>query len=687
MGVLFTNTTVATYGSTYTTEIHEQGGSDTNYDFDMVPELTVEFLGDKQYVFDNIITSNTRCNMILNTPETLAFFNTFVTSEEGTYYLKILKSGFTLFIGKIITDNITLDDMPSPVFRFTAIDTITDLKNIPYEPPYSQFPSVREIYSYIFNQLPIAWLYVPFSPIIGFQSDIVPNVASYAGNLFDITYLYNYFYRIENKEQVPLSCYEVLDELLKRMNCGYRIIYGVNWVYGLEGIHSTRLTNLHYYDVDGVYITSTTPSVDSVTLDDDALAEGKYTFNSGYKRFTIEADKVFSNRGFGSGIFWTLLFPTPGAVEFKAIGLAKNGLTYKLRINHRIQSITRTDPLLGINEFLYIRVSCKEIKVSDGTETAIFTDDDYLVPTIIGDYFFELTLSTQSYDRVIWCSVTTAEFEPTVNIDVITVISNINLTETAQTYDKIKVISTIDGSGNPNDKILNIYGNHNNGTDLVRFRYKATSSSDIQDTYEFKMSGGGSWSAYETLITETLLARLGSTQILEISYNDFWFHNVFDIVTYLTVDYFIAGLVHNLLQDTTNFTLIKLNDVQSGITTVEEVPYEIDINNTVSTIIGNFRLLQYTDSYYAEFENVTDDFIETDDLSEYFTDYTADQIKKYWSIYANGNKQQYVDYTLVTDPPAAGELNIYQWTYFTDTFKFYFGMPLEDAYVEIKFAK
>ncbi|MGB4846162.1 MAG: hypothetical protein WBP16_16965, partial [Ferruginibacter sp.] len=543
------------------------------------------------------------------------------------------------------------------------------------------------IYSYIFNQLPIAWLYVPFSPIIGFQSDIVPNVACYAGNLFNITYLYNYFYRIENKEQVPLSCYEVLDELLKRMNCGYRIIYGVNWVYGLEGIHSTRLTNLHYYDVDGVYITSTTTSVDSVTLDDDALAEGKYTFNSGYKKFTIEADKVFSNRGFGSGIFWTLLFPTPGAVEFKAIGLAKNGLTYKLRINHRIQSITKTDPLLSINEFLYIRVSCKEIKVSDGTETAIFTDDDYLVPTIIGDYFFELTLSTQSYDRVIWCSVTTAEFEPTVNIDIITVISNINLTETAQTYDKIKVISTIDGSGNPNDKILNIYGNHNNGTDLVRFRYKATSSSDIQDTYEFKMSGGGSWSAYETLITETLLARLGSTQILEISYNDFWFHNVFDIVTYLTVDYFIAGLVHNLLQDTTNFTLIKLNDVQSGITTVEEVPYEIDINNTVSTIIGNFRLLQYTDSYYAEFENVTDDFIETDDLSEYFTDYTADQIKKYWSIYANGNKQQYVDYTLVTDPPAAGELNIYQWTYFTDTFKFYFGMPLEDAYVEIKFAK
>lgn len=648
MGVRLTNTSVATYDTSVTVEIHDKDGGDDNDTFDILsPGYTIEFLGDQSDIFDNIITSNARCNLIINSDETQSFFDDLIGGNEGRFFVRILVNGAIVFIGKIIQDNITLEDAAEPLLAFTAIDTITDLKS----KDFNTFSGkAKDIFTYIFNEMPVAWLYPSSGPLWGFQSDIVPNVPIYDGNLMEILNIPNYFYEEKNREKKVWNCYDVLDEILKRMNCSIRSIYGIFWITGLEGIHNTRLTNLHYYDVNGDFVASTSPSLTSLNIGPKSLAGGVFNYQSGYKRIIWDADKEYSNRGFGAGIYWTLFYPAPITPEFKTIGIADATILYKVKVNVNVQSITKTDPTFPINEFFYVKLNVKEKRISDNAETVLIDDDLYLIPTIVGDYFYEFSLFSAAYDREIIASIDHQEFDPAENIDLLLFNVNINLTETGQKYDSIKVISTIEDSTNPGIKVINTKGNHHNGNDLVKFKFYENLTDGIENTREFKFSGGASWIPYEQLITESQLKRLGNTHILEISYNDFWYHDVFHNITYKGIDYYIIGLVHNLHQDTTNFILFKKNDVQSGtITTEEEVPYEIDINNTVSTIIGNFRLLNQTSLYYEEFENVATNYVTLTDFSMEFEVNVDDDLtnKTKWLIYINGVRQRYLNGTLV----------------------------------------
>lgn len=652
MGVRLTNTSVATYDTSVTVEIHDKDGGDDNDTFDILsPGYTIEFLGDQSDIFDNIITSNARCNLIINSDETQSFFDDLIGGNEGRFFVRILVNGAIVFIGKIIQDNITLEDAAEPLLAFTAIDTITDLKSKDFNMILSPFTilSVKDIFSYLINEMPIAWLYPSSGPLWGFQSDIIPNVPSYDGNLMEVMRVHHYFFEEKNREQKVWNCYDVLDELLKRLNCSIRNIYGIFWITGMEGIHSTRLTNLHYYDVNGDFVASTSPSLTSLNIGPKSLAGGVFNYQSGYKRLIWESDKEYSNRGFGSGIYWTLFYPADVTPEFKIIGIADAGLLYKIKVNVNVQSIAKTDVNTPTNEFFYVKLIIKEKRISDNAEVELF-DDSYLIPTIVGDYFYEFPVPEKYYDREIIVSVDHTEFDEAFNIDQLVFNVNINLTETGQKYDSIKVISTIEDSTNPGLKEIKTKGNHHNGNDLVKFKYYETLTDGIETTKEFKFSGGSSWIPYEQLITESQLKRLGNTHILEISYNDFWYHDVFHNITYKGVDYYIIGLVHNLHQDTTNFILFKKNGIHLGtITTEEEVPYEIDSNNVVSTIIGNYALLNQTSLYYEEFFDVATNYVTLTDFSMEFEVDVDDTytINTKWIIYINGVKQRYLNGTLV----------------------------------------
>jgi hypothetical protein len=292
----------------------------------------------------------------------------------------------------------------------------------------------------------------------GFQSDIIPNVPSYDGNLMTITSIPNYFYEEKNREQVRWNCYDVMDEILKRMNCSLRSIYGIYWITGLEGIHNTRATNLHYYDVDGDFVASTAPSITSLNILSQALAGGIYNYQAGYKRLTWDSDKEYSNRGFGSGIYWSLYYPATVVPEFKTIGFADSSILYKVKVNVNVQSITKIDPTFPINEFFYVKINIKGKNITTNVETTLFNDDLYLIPTIVGDYFYEFSLYSEVYDREIIVSVGHQEFDPAMNIDQLLFNVNVNLTETGQKYDSIKVISTIEDSTNPTTKVIKTKG-------------------------------------------------------------------------------------------------------------------------------------------------------------------------------------------------------------------------------------
>jgi hypothetical protein len=369
------------------------------------------------------------------------------------------------------------------------------------------------------------------------------------------------------------------------------------------------------------------------------------------------------------------------------IGVTTANLAYKLKINVNIQSVELIDPAIVYEEFFYILLTITEKRISTGADTVLFTDEPILVPTVPGDYIFDFPLFTRAYDCELRMSVSHQQFYAAYNIDDIVFNVNANLSESAQTYQSIKVISTINDSTNPGIREIKTKGNQHNGNELVRFVYYTLYGTDpLQLTKEYKFSGGSSWIPYEQLITESQLKRLGNTHILEIPYNDFFYHDNFHNIVYKGINYYIIGLVHNLHQDTTNFILFKKNGVQDGtITTIEEVPYDIDVNNTVSTIIGNYRLLARGNYYYEDFENVTDQFVTVDtDLNDLFGIYTEDEVKLRSEIYLNGVKMKYVDPSALTYPYSVGDIEPNEWTVSADNDEIWFGYELQGDYVEFK---
>lgn len=684
-GVIWKNTSRNVYNQEIICSIIDDTvGSDANNDFDIaMPGWTITQEGDKMNAFHYIYTTYASCNMILETEGQYTWFENMKTADEGRFFVKIEINGGTIFIGKVILEDMTLDDRWKPVFTFSAIDGLTDLKGKDYEHylDVTIIDPVLNIYKSVFDLLPTKD-YLG-SPALAFQSDIVPdNISVWAGNLLACQYVTPYFYKKENTKRVPMTAWETLEEILKRMHCSIKYYLNVYWVTGLEGLHNARLEDYHLYDKTAAFI-ATSGLIENNTIDlDDSdhkvLSGGKYYYSSAYNRVTIESDKIFSNRRQGDGIFWTLAYFTAMTGTYKDIGVAKEDIAYSIRININITYVQKTNPTQSIPAFFNLKLN---IGVVGGA--AIETDKIYKVPTIPGKYFYELKLESDAAGREIEAKWDIETIPTPNNLSKIDVIVDMAMTELTQIYDKVRVISTITGSKNPKTKTITTYGNHHNGTEAVRWYY-GTGPGDFEETKDYSFSGGAI-KGYEQLLAENILEYSGNTESLEIVYNDVLFPDPFATYAYSGTDYILSGYTIRLHESKSDLSLIKKNTAQTGITTEQEVPLNSDINEPTSSTIGNIVL--YVNKYQAEWEGVTADYKEPDDdLAEYFTGDVVD-IKRDWEVYLNGVKQQYKDYADVSYPPDPGELGMAQWTYFSATNRLYFGQPLEDAYIEIKYSK
>jgi hypothetical protein len=589
------------------------------------------------------------------------------------------------FIGKIIMEDMRLEDDWEPTYSFSAIDGLTDLKGIDYVhvlPDVTILDPVVHIYKSIFNLLPTKD-FLGSGVAVGFQSDIEPAVDSYTGNLLDCQYVTPYFYKVENSKRVPMTAWEVLDEICKRMHVSIKNSLNIWWITGLEGIHNARVTDLHYYTKDMEFSVTSgilTPSDLDVSDDLLALAGGEYSYTSGYRRVTIESDKIFSNRRQGDGVYWNLAWFTAVSGTYKDIGVAKATIKYQIRLNINVTLVTKSNPSQSIPAFFNLKFNLR----ADGS-TAIETDKIYKIPTVVGRYFYELTLEDDAADRLIDAKWDIETIPSPNNLSKIEVILDTSMTELTQIYDKVKVISTIAGSTNPKTKTIKTYGNHHNGTEAVRWAYGVLIDRlFFEETFDYSFSGGAT-KGYEQLLAENILAYSGNTETLEIGINQVLYPDPFQTYTYRGSNYFLSGYTMYPHDGRSELSLIKINDAQSGtITTEQEVPLQDDINEPTSSIIGNIIL--YVNKYQEEWEDVTAEYVEpTEDVSALFVDIT--EIKRDWEIYVNGVKQQYKDVALVAYPPDPGDMNMRQYTYFAATNRMYFGLPMESSYVEIKYSR
>lgn len=603
-GITFRNTSGSTYENEIVVEILEIDEPDDNlFDFGIdFPGFSIEWIGDKNNIFDNIITSNAKGSIIINDSNYWFLYNV-QNSDEGRYFLRIKKNGVVEFIGKIMLENMTLDDVKEPKFVFTAIDCLTDLKTKRFDYSDSLYPKILDIFTYCLNQLETNWIF-PSSgtPLIAFQSDLIPNVGYYSDNLMSVLGVGNYFYTEENSAKVRMFSYDVLLEILKRINC--KIIYeiGIFWILGLEGIHTPRIKPLHYYDKNGDFVASDADVLGdqvNVNIDSTALKGGKYYFQKGYKEVRIEADPIFSNRKFGDAVYHNLSFPInlDGALE--EIGFAKANTEYTIFYTHDVQEITKIVPGPIIPSFK-LKLNLKQVKISDSSVTSLVTDEIHEYPLLISKFTKEYKLNSVAYDRVIKVEWDLITLDTPNNVQYCRILTNSTLTENSAIYDKVVVSSKITDSKNVGIKKIELKGNDYYGNELVKFYFwNGIAANSRQETRDWKKQGDAIYRNLEKVITEEQLKYLGNSTVIEVPHNNINndFYTTLNKIEYginlITEDpeiWHISGMTKQIHLDVINLTLIKINNAQNGtITTEQYAPIPL-LESPTSNITGNIVL-------------------------------------------------------------------------------------------------
>ena len=691
--ILLQNIAKSTYGDTVTVDIIdlEYDGEPILHDIE-TPFVTVELNGNKSDPFDPIKTISISGNIILDENTEFIFDDVF-NAQEGRFFVRVYvskQSGSEItYTAKIIADGFELDDRVRPTFFYKAIDGLTDLKGKDWDYPDPQM-TIAQAICHCLNKLDI----VPLmdTPLMVFQSEIEPNIGAYTnGRLADCTYVNDYFYRSENEEKKPFNCWEVLQELMLRLNTQIILFGNTFFVIGNETLFGTRTKNASAYQLsDGTrtatFDLSTDPIFTSQSIENTALSGGRYFFKSGFNKVEIHADPRFSNRKVGDTTLNKLVYPAITTVSYKRMpGAVKPNKVYRMIITCDVVSITKPNNNPTTPGFFTLTQSVRQENVTTSTQTVIINNYSMIVPTQIGKTIDEVILTEETYFRYMDVTSSISGLSGT-NMSSMVVNVSYTFTERIQDYDTIKVISEIPTSKFVNTKTINIYGNHEKGNDIVQFFFFSQAWGQTGFTNEFRI-GSGAWKALEALIAEDQLLRMGNMVELNIGDNDLKNNFIYpgSTVTYKSLQYKIVGMSQNVHENIYQLELIRQANNTGTIVTTYEVPTNSSNLNTsdygtVSSMNSNI------DRYYAQFykEVTVDGNYYEEDLDRYFNG-TVQENKTYFNLYVNGLKYIYIDPTTVSNPPTPGQLDIQHFTYIKGSNRIYFGYDLDNSLVILHF--
>lgn len=691
--IVLTNTSWSTYGDTVTVDIIdlEYDGEPIQHDIE-TPFVTVELNGNKSDPFDPIKTISISGNIILDENTEFIFDDVF-NAQEGRFFVRVYvskQSGSEItYTAKIIADGFELDDRVRPTFFYKAIDGLTDLKGKDWDYRDPEMTIAKAI-CHCLNKLDIVQLMD--TPLMVYQSEIEPNIPAYAnGRLADCTYVNDYFYRSENEERKPFNCWEVLQELMLRLNTQIILFNNTFYVIGNETLFGTRTKNASSYQLSDGTRTATfdlsgDPIFTAQNIQNTALSGGRYFFKSGFNKVEIHADPKFSNRKVGDTTLNKLVYPAITSVAYNRMpGAIKPDKEYSMLITCDVVSITKATTAATTPGFFTLTQSVREENVDTASQTVIVTDFQFPVPTQVGKTINEVIITQENYFR--FMDVTTS-ISGLAGTNMTSMVVNVSylFTERKNNYDTIKVISEIPTSKFVNSKVINIYGNHEKGNDLVQFFFFSQAWGQTGFTDEFRI-GSGAWMPLEELIAEDQLLRMGNMVELNIGDNDNKNNFIYpgSTITYKEQQYKIVGMSQNVHDNIYQLELIRQANNTGTIVTTYEVPANSSNLNTsdygtVSSINSNINL------YYAQFykEVVVDGEYYEEDLDRFFNG-TVQENKTYFNLYVNGLKYIYIDPTTVSNPPAPGELNIQEYTYIKSSNRIYFGYDLDDSLVILHF--
>lgn len=541
------------------------------------------------------------CNITIvnNNSDVQDFFEDLIDAEEGRFFIQVQNSvDQVIFIGKVVADEMTLEERPDPPIKLVAICATTDLKNIDYDHDYLG-RSIKDIILYCLNKLDSASLYSNSEAILMTQSNIAGDTPYSLASPFASIYVQNYFHTIENEKKKPLKCWDVINELCGRLYCKFAYEHG-RWNFtGMEGMWETRTGSYLFYAKNGSTISGTSPSNSLVDINDYALFGGQFRYQAGINQVLLKINKEWTNRVYGDGDFHDINYPGAAHADYE-VGYLIKGEAYTFRFFNNIIFADGLDPK-PYNFRVKFTVKIKDL-VTNTTVTSYY-EFEYPFNTAIYDYKYDI--AAQTNDSTLTTSAQIIEVNPSgSNVEALTCRINYKLTKNKET-ETTEFKAYLDNK-NVKIKTINNLACDKYGKDVAKFYTWNGVAGDPRDlTEDWKLNSADSYSSLELAIVKHMLKYLRNIQ-------EYYLVNLnkttaFDISTslykyeYKGQTYRIMSWKRNVLSDFVNVNMIKVGTGSTtGIITVEDVPA---VNGNTSNFSNT--ITDVSTVILEEFEGVT----------------------------------------------------------------------------------
>lgn len=577
------------------------------------------------------------CNLTIvnDSSDVQEFFEDLIDAEEGRFYIQVLNSvDQVIFIGKIVADEMSLEERPNPPIKLVAICSTTDLKNIDYDAD-SSAKSIRDIILYCLNKLDAAALYTNSESILMTQSNIQSDGPYSLASPFTAISVENYFQTVENDKKKPLKCWDVINELCGRLYCKFAYEHG-RWNFtGMEGMWDNRTGSYIFYAKNGSVISGTSPSNSVVDINDYALFGGQFRYQAGINQVVLKINKEWTNRVYGDGDFFDINYPGAAHADYE-VGYLIKGEEYTFRTFNNVIFADALDPK-PYNFRVKYTVKIKDL-VNNTTVTEYY-EFEYPFNTAI--YDFKLDIAAQTNDSTLTTSAEIIELNPTgSSIEALTCRINYKLTKNKET--QTTEFKAYIPNKNVKVKTIQNLASDKYGKDVTKFYTWSGVAGDPRDlTDGWKLNSADSYSSLELAIVKHILKYLRNIQ-------EYYLVNLnkttaFDISTslykyeYKGETYRIMSWKRNVLSDFVNVNMIRVGTGSTtGIVTVEDVPA---VNGNTSNFSNT--IAEVSTVILEEFEGVTANNVELNYVIPSNT--LQASLKNNISVYVEGVRWKHVN--------------------------------------------
>ncbi len=236
--------------------------------------FTIRYNGSGSEIYAPINASKFSVNLYIEDASQETYISNIMKSEEGRYFIKVLRGSSMIWGGVVVTDGIKIEDISYPYkVTLTASDGLGLLKDIDYNDDGSGYEGKATIIEHIYNCLEKIGINEFWDTNdTYFQSDVnwFEDNMTYSASAEPLSLTrcrHSIWYEVDEKGYKDYkSCYDVLSQCLQLFGAQIKQSEG-QWVVSHILEHDSATFNYRNYRKNGYIINSTTGNNDLPTSD------------------------------------------------------------------------------------------------------------------------------------------------------------------------------------------------------------------------------------------------------------------------------------------------------------------------------------------------------------------------------------------------------------------------------------